>query len=81
MVHSYASLLYLLVFSAKDWKHWLQDELRPRLWEYFSGAIRGDGRFACSPVASPTTLISWLARQDCLRPSAFDQGKLFGLDS
>jgi putative transposase len=43
MPQSYTCLLYHLVFSTKDRETWLQAELRPRLWEYFSGAIRSEG--------------------------------------
>jgi putative transposase len=45
MAHSYTCLLYHLVFSTKDREPWLQAELRPRLGEYFSGAIRSEGGF------------------------------------
>jgi REP-associated tyrosine transposase len=45
MAHSYTCLLYHLVFSTKDREPWLQGELRPRLWEYLSGAVRGEGGF------------------------------------
>jgi len=38
-------LLYHLVFSTKDREPWLQAELRPRLGEYLSGAIRREGGF------------------------------------
>src|SRR5262249_44872713 len=30
-------------FSTKDREPWLHAELRPRLWEYLSGAIRSEG--------------------------------------
>src|SRR5262245_19481293 len=43
MPQSYTCLLYYLVFSTKDREPWLQAELRPRLWEYISGAIRSEG--------------------------------------
>jgi REP element-mobilizing transposase RayT len=42
---SYTCLLYHLVFSTKEREPWLQAELRSRLWEYLSGAIRGEGGF------------------------------------
>jgi len=45
MAHSYTCLLYHLVFSTQGREPWLQGELRPRLWEYLSGAIRGEGGF------------------------------------
>ena len=45
MAHSYTCLLYHLVFSTKDREPWLESELRPRLWEYLSGAIRSEGGF------------------------------------
>lgn len=45
MPQSYSSLLYHLVFSTKDRELWLQAELRPRLCEYLSGAIRSEGGF------------------------------------
>jgi len=45
MAHSYTCLLYHLVFSTKAREPWLQGELRPRLWEYWSGAIRSEGGF------------------------------------
>jgi REP-associated tyrosine transposase len=45
MPQSYTCLLYHLVFSTKDREPWLQAGLRPRLWEYLSGAIRGEGGF------------------------------------
>src|SRR5213593_2351981 len=34
-----------LCFSTQGREPWLQGELRPRLWEYLSGAIRGKGGF------------------------------------
>src|SRR5262245_25735362 len=40
MPQSYTCLLYHVVFSTKDREPWLHAELRPRLWEYLSGAIR-----------------------------------------
>jgi len=43
MAHSYTCLLYHLVFSTKDREPWLHSDLRPRLWEYLSGAIRSEG--------------------------------------
>ena len=34
-----------LCFPPRAREPWLQGELRPRLWEYLSGAIRGEGGF------------------------------------
>jgi REP-associated tyrosine transposase len=45
MAHSYTCLLYHLVFSTKSREPWLHTELRPRLWEYLSSAVRGEGGF------------------------------------
>ena len=65
MAHSYTCLLYHLVFSAKDREPWLQGELRPRLWEYLSGAIRGEGGFCllANGIADHVHLLARL-RQD-----------------
>ena len=45
MPQSYTCLLYHLVFCTKNREPWLLPELRPRLWEYLSGALRGEGGF------------------------------------
>ena len=45
MAYSYTCLLHHLVFSTQDRESWLQAELRPRLWEYWSAAIRSEGGF------------------------------------
>jgi putative transposase len=65
MAHSYTCLLYHLVFFTKDREPWLQGELRPRLWEYLSGAIRGEGGFCllANGVADRVHLLARL-RQD-----------------
>ena len=84
MAHSYTCLLYHLVFSTKGREPWLQGELRPRLWEYLSGAIRGKGGFClvANDVADHVHFrVRLRAGQGSLRCSAGDQGKLFGLDS
>jgi len=43
MPQSYTCFLYHLVFSTKDREPCLQAELRARLWEYLSAAIRSEG--------------------------------------
>ena len=65
MSHSYTCLLYHLVFSTKGRQPWLQGELRPRLWEYLSGAIRSEGGFCflANGVADHVHLLTRL-RQD-----------------
>jgi putative transposase len=65
MPQSYTCLLYHLMFSTKDREPWLQDELRPRLWEYLSGAIRSAGGFChlANGVADHVHLLARL-RQD-----------------
>jgi putative transposase len=65
MPQSYTCLLYHLVFSTKDREPWLQTELRPRLWEYLSGAIRSEGGFCllANGVADHVHLLGRL-RQD-----------------
>jgi REP element-mobilizing transposase RayT len=65
MAHSYTCLLYHLVFSTKDREPWLQGELRPRLREYLSGAIRSEGGFCllANGVADHIHLLARL-RQD-----------------
>ena len=45
MSHSYTCLCYHVVFSTRNREPWLHAELRPRLYEYVSGAIRGEGGF------------------------------------
>ena len=65
MPQSYTCLLYHIVFSTKDREPWLQAELRPRLWEYLSGAIRSEGGFClvANGVADHVHLLARL-RQD-----------------
>ena len=41
MPHSYTNLLYHLVFSTKDRRPLIDETLRPRLYEYLGGVIRG----------------------------------------
>jgi REP element-mobilizing transposase RayT len=41
--HSYTNLLYHIVFSTKQREPWLDATIRPRVWEYLGGAIRGEG--------------------------------------
>jgi REP-associated tyrosine transposase len=65
MAHSYTCLLYHLVFSTKSQEPGLHTELRPRLWEYLGGAIRGEGSFCilANGVADHVHLLACL-RQD-----------------
>lgn len=46
MPHSYTNLLYHLVFSTKDRRPLIDETLRPRLYEYLGGTIRGMGGVA-----------------------------------
>src|SRR5262249_38955879 len=46
MSRSYTNLLYHLVFSTKERQPTLDAAVRPRLWEYLGGAIRGEGGIA-----------------------------------
>src|SRR5205085_494493 len=43
MSHSYTNLLYHIVFSTKDRRPLLDAAIRPRLYEYLAGGIRGEG--------------------------------------
>ena len=43
MPHSYANLLYHIIFSTKNREPMLVAEVRPRLWEYLGGAVREEG--------------------------------------
>lgn len=43
MPHSYVNLLYHCVFSTKNRVRFLHAEIRPRLFEYLGGVIRGEG--------------------------------------
>ena len=43
MPQSYCSLTYHLVYSTKDRKPWLRDEVRTRTHEYLGGTIRDEG--------------------------------------
>jgi putative transposase len=43
MPQSFVSLHYHLIFSTKDRAPVLDDELRPRLFEYVHGILRGEG--------------------------------------
>jgi REP element-mobilizing transposase RayT len=43
MAQSYTNLLYHIVFSTKDRKSLITDEVKPRLYEYIGGTIRGQG--------------------------------------
>lgn len=41
MAHSYTNLLYHIVYGTNDRKPLIDDNLRPRLYEYLGGTIRG----------------------------------------
>ena len=43
MGHTYASLLTHVVFSTKDRRPYLRDELRPKVWAYLGGIARKNG--------------------------------------
>lgn len=43
MAHTYAQLLYHIVFSTKERRPWLTPSIRPRVYEYLGGTIRGVG--------------------------------------
>jgi REP element-mobilizing transposase RayT len=43
MPQSYVSLHYRLIFSTRDREPWLSEGLRPRLFEYVGGILKGDG--------------------------------------
>ncbi|MBK7709477.1 MAG: IS200/IS605 family transposase [Acidobacteria bacterium] len=43
MPHTYTNLLYHIVFSTKDRLPFITPTIRPRLYEYMGGAIRGTG--------------------------------------
>ena len=43
MGQSYTNLLYHIVFSTKDRKPMITDEVKPRLYDYLGGTIRGLG--------------------------------------
>jgi REP-associated tyrosine transposase len=46
MSSSYCNLLYHIVFSTKDRDPWMRATIRPRIHEYFGGAIRGENGIA-----------------------------------
>jgi putative transposase len=46
MSHSHTNLLYHFVFSTKERRPFLHAEIRPRVFEYLGGAIRGEGGIA-----------------------------------
>ena len=46
MSRSYCNLLYHMVFSTKNREPLLSDEIRPRIYDYLGGAIRGEGGIA-----------------------------------
>jgi REP element-mobilizing transposase RayT len=46
MSSSYCNLLYHIVFSTKDREPWMSPLVRPRIYEYLGGAIRGEGGIA-----------------------------------
>jgi REP element-mobilizing transposase RayT len=43
MAHSFTNLLYHLVFSTKERQPWLEQSLRPALWECLGGIIKTEG--------------------------------------
>lgn len=43
MAKSYTNLIYHIVFSTKDRRPIITDQLKPRLYEYIGGTIRGLG--------------------------------------
>jgi putative transposase len=43
MAHTFTNLLYHLIFATKDRYPWLDDEIRPRLWEYLAAAVHSEG--------------------------------------
>jgi putative transposase len=44
MPHSYADLIYHIIFSTKDREPMITSEYQERLYEYISGIIRAQGR-------------------------------------
>jgi REP-associated tyrosine transposase len=46
MPHTYTQLTYHIVFGTKDRIPCITGVMRPRLWEYLGGAIRGEGGIA-----------------------------------
>jgi REP element-mobilizing transposase RayT len=62
---SYTSLLYHIVFSTKNREPSLEPGMRPRLFEYMGGAVRGEGgiALAINGVADHVHLLARL-RQD-----------------
>jgi len=43
MSSTYCSLLYHVVFSTKDRKRWLDDDIRQRVYGYMGGTVRNKG--------------------------------------
>ena len=43
MAHSFTNLLYHLVFSTKERQPWLEQSLRPALWDCLGGIIKAEG--------------------------------------
>ena len=43
MANTYSSLFYHVVFSTKHREPTITADIRPRLWEYLGGAVRGEG--------------------------------------
>ena len=48
MAHTFTNLLYHLVFSTKDRRGWIRDDLRDRLFPYLGGGIRDENGIALS---------------------------------
>jgi REP element-mobilizing transposase RayT len=42
MAHSFANLLYHIVFATKYRESWLNDEIRSRLWPYLGGLVKNE---------------------------------------
>jgi REP element-mobilizing transposase RayT len=53
MAHSYANLLYHIVFSTKNRQPWLEAALTAQLYEYIGGVIRTEGGIRLAITSMP----------------------------
>ena len=53
MAHTYTQLYYHLVFSTKNRRPWITDDLAVRLYPYLGGAIRNEGGTALAINGMP----------------------------
>jgi putative transposase len=64
MGSTHTAILLHVVFATRDRRPWMTDGMRPRVFEYFGGAVRGQGGVAAAIGGMPDhvhLLVRWRA--------------------